>query len=175
MNIDRYVSALRGSLEASARAGGQEVTEAADRLAVALEPSVRLVALQVLTDAADEITSQLGADPSVEVRLRGGDADLVVVEAPPGHERAAGGAEWALPLPPAPPVPPVGEEPGDGGQTRITLRLPGALKSQVDDAAAAAGVSLNTWLVRAAQSALTPQPPAQPAARSGKRLTGWAR
>lgn len=173
MNIDRYVAALRDSLAASGRAAGSEVAEAADRLAVALEPSVRLVTLQVLADAADELTGQLGADPSIEVRLRGTDPELVVVLAPPTEDDEQ---PWpAAPVPPVP-TPPVAPDLDDvdGSQTRITLRMPAPLKAQVDEAAARAGVSLNTWLVRAAQSALVPAPPAAQSGRSGKRLSGWA-
>lgn len=189
VNIDRYVTALRDSLEATGRAGGAEVAEAADRLSIALEPSVRLVTLQVLADAADEITSRLGADPSVEVRLRGADAELVVVAAPrdagAGDEDGADLPPWGRgpgdvpvppgPVPPAPPGAPwASDDLGDTSQTRITLRIPAPLKSQIDEAAASAGVSVNTWLVRAAQAALVPGPEVRQPGRPGKRLTGWA-
>ena len=63
--------------------------------------------------------------------------------------------------------------------TRITLRLSGPLKARVDAAAAAAGLSVNAWLVRAISSAL--DAPGGGSARPrrgpgiGSRYTGYAR
>ncbi|HZY77575.1 MAG TPA: hypothetical protein VFE40_14750, partial [Jatrophihabitantaceae bacterium] len=64
-------------------------------------------------------------------------------------------------------------------------RLPESLKTDVEQAAAAAGVSVNTWLVRAAEAALAP-PWAQWTGAAGyaaarkagrghnpQRVTGW--
>lgn len=45
----------------------------------------------------------------------------------------------------------------DGGSSRITLRLPTALKARVDEAANNAGVSVNTWLVEAVARQLREQ------------------
>ena len=71
---------------------------------------------------------------------------------------------------------------------RINLRLPEHLKARVEDAASQAGLSVNSWLVRAATAALDPssqaqtQGPGRRAARearrtatSGQRFTGWVR
>jgi uncharacterized protein (DUF1778 family) len=44
-------------------------------------------------------------------------------------------------------------EDGDSN-ARISLRLPESLKSQIEQAAGRDGVSVNTWLVRAASSAV---------------------
>jgi hypothetical protein len=48
---------------------------------------------------------------------------------------------------------------------------PEALKAHVEQAAAAAGVSVNAWLVRAVTAAVNEPPPAH---RPGKRITGFA-
>jgi hypothetical protein len=104
-------------------------------LADALDSSVRLTLLEVLSAAAAEITTRLD-DAVVDVRLSGGEPEFVVTTTP--REPAA--------EPPGPPA----AEPGDASDdmTRITLRLPGPLKAKVDVAAAAAGISVNAWLVR---------------------------
>jgi hypothetical protein len=63
--------------------------------------------------------------------------------------------------------------------TRITLRLSGPLKAKVDAAAAAAGLSVNAWLVRAISNAL--EAPGGSSSRPrrgpgpGSRYTGYAR
>jgi hypothetical protein len=64
----------------------------------------------------------------------------------------------------------------EASTTRTTLRLPDELKSRVEAAAAHAGVSVNTWLVRTIAAALDGGAP-RPAARemTGKRVTGWVR
>jgi hypothetical protein len=63
--------------------------------------------------------------------------------------------------------------------TRITLRLSGPLKAKVESAAAAAGVSVNAWLVRAVSRALDApgggSPGPQRGPRTGSRFTGYAR
>ena len=72
---------------------------------------------------------------------------------------------------------------------RINLRLPEHLKSRVEDAAGHAGLSVNSWLVRAATAALDsgsggPGSPGQGgraaqdnwrSARGGERFNGWVR
>ena len=76
---------------------------------------------------------------------------------------------------------PAGPEPGDASDdmTRITLRLSGPLKAKVDAAAAAAGLSVNAWLVRAVSRAL--EAPGGGSSRAqrgpgiGSRFTGYAR
>ena len=44
-------------------------------------------------------------------------------------------------------------EAGEEGLARITVRMPESIKNRADDAAAAAGQSLNTWLVNLVRSA----------------------
>ncbi len=160
MDLTPYLESLRSDLSAAAAPGGPETTRAADLLGHALEASARLALLQALSDAAAEITTRLHG-PVVDVRLRGRDADLVVTEA--ATEPAAAS--------PAPPL--------DGGDlARLTLRMPEALKAHVEHAAAAEGISVNAWLVRAVAAAAAGNPPGPPAehrgGRRGKRITGFA-
>jgi len=57
---------------------------------------------------------------------------------------------------------------------RINLRLPSTLKALIEDAAAAAGLSVNAWIVRAAAAGLAHGPAGRPCrvgaeARPGRR------
>jgi hypothetical protein len=56
MELDRYVADLRGQLAAAAENGGEDVQAVAERLSVALDAAARLMLLEVLSDAASEIT-----------------------------------------------------------------------------------------------------------------------
>src|SRR5262245_49594271 len=130
MDLTQYLESLRRELAAAAAPGGPDVTRAAELLGGSLEASTRLLLLEALSDAAAEITAQLG-DSSVEVRLRGREAQFVITRPEPGLTSA----------------PPLGAEEGD--QARITLRLAESLKQAVERAAASEGISVNAWLVRA--------------------------
>ncbi len=65
----------------------------------------------------------------------------------------------------------------DASTSRTTLRLPDALKVRVDEAAAADGLSVNTWLVRAIAAAVQPKQrrAVQRTLRTGDNFAGWAR
>lgn len=135
MDLTPYVDTLRRDLVAAAEAGSDELKQAAERLAYALDPSARLALMEAISHAAAEITAEL-PEGSVEVRLSGRELDFVVEIAPPS----------AMPTPPPPPAPPALEE-DDGDLARITLRIPEAVKARAEEKAAAAGQSLNTWMV----------------------------
>lgn len=153
MEIEIHVEAIQRDLAAAASLGGEEVGEAGRRLAEAVEPSLRLQLLDVLGQAALALGSQLPSG-HVEVRLAGRDPDLVFVDDAPVEADE----------PPAP---------GDDLSARITLRLPEALKGQIESAAAREGVSANAWIVRALSRALEQRPTAT--RRTGNRLQGYAR
>lgn len=133
MDITPFVESLRADLVAAADAGGPDVRAAADRLALALEPAVRLTLMDALSQAAAEITSELGAG-SVEVRLRGREPELVV------------DVPTAAPAPAGPPAP-AEDEPEDGNLARITLRIPEGVKNRAEEIAGQQGASLNSWIV----------------------------
>jgi hypothetical protein len=163
MDLTPYLETLRADLTAAAAPGGPDTARAADLLGNSLEASTRLVLLEALSDAAAEITTRL-RDATVEVRLRGREADLVVGHTSPEPESEA-----------APAAAPV----VDGGDlTRLTLRMPEALKTHVEQTAAAEGISVNAWLVRAVTAAVNrsagPPPSPPPGSRAGKRIVGFA-
>ncbi len=171
MELSSYVEALRHDLHNAAAAGDERTRETARLLSAALDPAARLCLVDVMTALADEVTSQWG-DGAVEIRMRGREPQVVVT-----HEQITGHPLSLPPAPPAPPTPPGVEEPEDGSTSRITLRLPEALKNRAERAAAAEGLSLNAWLMRAVGAAVTGGGPVPGVGRvvPGRRLTGFAR
>jgi len=163
MDLTEYTEMLRRELGSVTRFGGDELARTAEMLADALDSSVRLTFLEVLSAAAAEITTRLD-DAVIEVRLSGSEPEFVVTTtaAPPPEE-------------------PAGADPGEASDdmTRITLRLPGPLKARVDAEAAAASQSVNAWLVRAIARALDQAPAGASRGRrmpgAGNRFTGYAR
>jgi hypothetical protein len=170
MHLDRYIADLQAQLAASAAPGGTDAVAAAERLSAALDPALRLIVLEALSDAASEITREL-APRSVEVRLRGRDPEIVV-SPPIGDEADTSATEETLPGADMP-----GPTLDDTSTTRTTLRLPDHLKPRVERAAAEDDISVNSWLVRAVTSALEPKSrrAAHKGARQGDSFTGWAR
>lgn len=116
---------------------------------------MRLAVLEAVAAAADEITEALldaPGSPAVAIRLDHDDLRVEVRMAPTAEP------------PPAP------ADEGDN-DARISLRLPESLKAQIETAARGDGVSVNTWLVRAANTALSPT---RSYGGSGSgRITGW--
>jgi len=156
MQMAPHVQAIQGDLAAAAALGDEASTEAGRRLSQALESSLHLRLLDLLTEVAADLSRQLSSG-RVDVRLAGRDPELVVVEDEPEPAEAAGTFGFA----------------GDEIETaRITLRLPESLKLQAEGAAAREGASTNTWLVRAIAQALEPR--RAPRMRTGNRLQGYA-
>jgi len=157
MDLTKLVNALREDLRRSAEVAGGEVNVAAERLLLALEPAVRLTLMEALSQAAAEIGARLPGY-AIDVRLKGREPTIAVEPA-----RDAPATE-------------VGED--DANTSRITLRLPEALKSRAESLAAKRGQSLNTWLVAAARSAADEKTEFVDERRSrmpGRRMKGWAR
>jgi hypothetical protein len=149
MQMAPYVHALQEDLAKAAElAGGEAAQEAGQRLAQALEPSLQLRLLDLLSEIALSLTAQVPG--RIEVRLAGREPELVYVE-----------EEEVEPAAPAP---------GDDAFTaRITLRLSDSLKAQVEVAAARESLSVNAWIVRALARGLETR-----SVRAGRRLTGYA-
>jgi hypothetical protein len=169
MDLTHYTQNLRRDLAVAAEAGGEDARALAERLMAPLEPAIRLMLLDALSAAADEITLEL-APGSVELRLRAGEPNFVVTPAPvdePG-EPAAGA--------PAPLAPPDGDE---AATARINLRLPDQLKAGIEQAASRERLSVNAWLVRVAAVALArddpDRRPPQRGGRIGEAYSGWVR
>ena len=180
MDITPYVESLRQDLTAAAEAGGPEIRAAAERLALALDPAVRLALMDVLSQAAAEITADLPSG-SVEVRLKGREPQLVVdiprVPEPPEVPTP--------PTPPAPPGVPTDEDEEEGAIARITLRIPEAVKTRAEEMAAKSGHSLNSWVVNVLRSATAGRGPINvdidlssipffdDGRGRGRKMTGW--
>lgn len=174
MELTQYVESLRRELTTAAEVGGEDARALADRLLRPLDAAVRLTLLEALSAAAEEISAEL-APGAVDVRLRGGTAGFVVTPpaAPAGQaDDDAGPVEVRLPV----------AEGDDAAMVRINLRLPANLKALIEDAAAAGGISVNAWIVRAAAAGLasegrraTRPAPAQRPDRVGQNYSGWVR
>jgi hypothetical protein len=171
MDLTSYVEKLRRELAVAADAGGEDARALAERLTAPLESAVRLMLLDALSAAADEITREL-APGSVELRLRAGEPEFVVSPAPADEPDEP--AELAAGAPAPPPAPDADE----GATARINLRLPEQLKARAEQAAAAERLSVNAWLVRVIATALSPGDPdhrPQRGGRIGQGYTGWVR
>jgi hypothetical protein len=120
----------------------------------------------------------------VELRLRDREPSFVVT-APLADRWADETAPTGSPpgeIPSATAVPPsaAGE---DEATVRISLRLPEHLKGRVEQSAARAGVSINTWLIRAATATVAAEAQPQTAEYTrtsgtpsgGQRFNGWVR
>lgn len=160
MDLTPYAEQLRRDLAVAADAGGDDARALAERLAAPLESAIRLMLLDALSAAADEITREL-APGSVELRLRSGDPEFVVVRAPAPAEE-----------PGEAPPPPELEE---AATARINLRLPEQLKADVEQAAGRERLSVNAWLIRAVAAAVASddRPPRQRGGRIGQSYKGW--
>ena len=149
MQIEGYVQALREDLARVAALGDDSTARAAELLSAALESALGRRLQEALSEAALELTAQLDSG-TIEVRLAGGDPELVLVRQPETTSEAADEAFTA----------------------RITLRLPESLKVRLEAAANRTGVSLNTWLVQALQSVPEPR---RSESMGRHRLTGYGR
>jgi uncharacterized protein (DUF1778 family) len=166
MHFDEYTQQVHEQLRAAAALGDERTQQVAAALATAAESAVRLAILAALSDAAAELTSTLAATggPAVTVALDGDEIRVDIVSAA---------------------LPDEAPSPADEGEAsaRISLRLSEKLKSDVEQAAGRDGVSVNTWLVRAAGAALNRPAGGWPGGwgasaasshgRGANRVTGW--
>jgi hypothetical protein len=135
MELTPHLEAIRGDLE-SLISSDEALATALERMARPIEATLQLRLLDVLGDAALELTEQLPTGHA-ELRVSGRDARVVFV----GPPQAA-------------PEPPPGPDDDDGGMARLTVRMPDGLKTAIEAAADAAAQSVNAWLVQAARSSL---------------------
>ena len=172
MDLTPYIDRLREDLTTTASAGDESTRRSAAILSGALEPAVRLALMNALSDLAAEVTANLPGHV-VDVRLDGRDvrvvvtatdADPVTTEEPPAEPDEPRGTSTPFP---------------DGGDiSRMTLRLFEQIKGQAEQAAAAQGVSLNTFVSQAVQGALRGDKQSGGHKRrhgpnGGSRLDGW--
>jgi hypothetical protein len=177
MDLEPYVEEINRQLQSAAEAGGEEARVVAERLVAPLDAAVRLSFLEALSAAAQEITCEL-VPGSVEVRLRGRDPEFVVTPPvePVASEQGSRTDQASIDLSAGVGGASVGDE---NGTARVNVRMPEHIKARVDQAAAREGLSINSWLVRAAASALERADPSRPpdgrGLQSSQRFTGWAR
>src|SRR5437773_11334421 len=114
MQLRPHLEALEADLAGIAGLGDESVAAVAQRLIQALRASLGLRLLDLLGEAALEVSAQVPSG-HVEVRLAGQDPSLVFVEEEPEA------------------APPQSAE--DGLTARITLRLPESLKGAIEIAA----------------------------------------
>jgi hypothetical protein len=158
MDITPYADRLRAELFAVAE-GDPDLEDAVRRLARVLDPAMRLTLLEVLSDAAAEITSALPAG-NVTARLAGRAVDFVVDGL---SDATAGGMPFAPhPAPPVANVLPVhmpqdaSGSPDEGDIARITVRLPEGIKEKAERQAGTSSQSLNSWIVNTLRDATRP-------------------
>jgi len=125
MKMSLVVDGLRSDVVAVGELGDEVVGEVAERIADVLGRSVPGRILDVLSDAAAELSATL-PDGRVDIRVAGDDVELTYV--------------------PGPAAAPTGES--DEQSARISLRLGEGLKSRLEASAAAEGVSVNNFIVR---------------------------
>jgi hypothetical protein len=148
MKMSLVVDGLRSDVVALGDLGDDAVAEAAERIAAVLERSVPARVLDLLSDAAAELSAEL-PEGRVEIRVAGDDVALAYV----GDEHG-----------PAP-------EPDAELSARITLRLGEGLKTRLEEGASGEGVSVNTFIVRTLERALSTLK--SRSGRTGNRLRGY--
>src|ERR1044071_5146884 len=126
MNLTIVLDGLQQDLQRLSELGDERSAQIAERLGEALGSNLRLKLLDLLSQAAVELTSKLPSG-HIEVRLAGQEPELVFVDAP-GEAAVMAGEELSA---------------------RISLRLPESLKTAVERSAEREGISTNAWLVRA--------------------------
>lgn len=173
MDLTPLIASVHSGLAAAADTGDETVKRAAERLTAALEPTLRLAMMAALSQAAAELTAELPSG-QIEVRLKGSDPQMIVAIPP----NAAPPVPPIAPTPPEPPEAP-DAEPDDGDISRLTLRLPRALKDRAEHTARREGKSLNGWITDSIQEALAPTSSSfrfatREDGAAGNSYTGWA-
>jgi hypothetical protein len=147
MQTSWFTETLRSDLEAVGSMGSDKAMKVADRMITVALPLAKARMLEAMSMALAELSAALGVE-GIDLRVSGDDVTFVPaqpVAAPPNVDQS-------------------------GEQARFSLRLPDDLKSRVDNRAASEGISTNTWIVRALESAVGhgPRNPSK-----GRRLTGF--
>jgi predicted HicB family RNase H-like nuclease len=119
------VDGLRSDVISVGELGDETVAEVAERIATLLGRSMPARILDLLSEVAAELSSEL-QDGRVEIRVAGDDVRLSYVE----DEQV-----------------PAADSDGDLS-ARITLRLTESLKARVEEGAAGEGISVNSYIVR---------------------------
>jgi hypothetical protein len=153
MQISSMANALAADIANLGGLGDDALAAAAEKLAAAMAAPITARLIEFVTEMAADLDASLGQG-RVEVRLVGGDAELVLID---------DAAESAPP-----------DDDGDAdadASARITLRLSPSLKAKVDAAAAAEGTSVNTYIIRL----LGQRPRTAQHSPGRRRLSGYGR
>lgn len=161
MDLSPYLASVREGVTNAAALADDDTQKVAQRLGTAIDSSTRLALIQALSDAASTISADL-APASVEVRIADGEPEFAVSVPKPSAEPTMLTPEPEQSEPEEPEF-----DTGDEPIARISLRLPGSVKSKVDELADADGISTNAWLQRAIMDAIKerrrpPHPPGAP-------------
>jgi hypothetical protein len=170
MELDDLIDQVQAQLTAAAALGDERTREIAASLATAAAPAVRIAIISALSSAADEATAALidyPGSPTLAIGLDGEHVRVDVRASVPVDQQAPRADE-------------------NDTSARISLRLPESLKADIEDAAGREAISVNSWLIRAANGALQPSWGgfnaahfagwADAAARRGQsphHITGW--
>lgn len=176
MDLEPHLQSLREALASAASAGGAEAEAVLERFAIPLDAAFRLAMLDVVSEAAGEISAAI-APGRVDVRWRERNPDLAVTLPSPSAETPAEAHDVTDDVITADDDIIGDAEPDeDDVLARVSLRLPARLKNQVDDLAAKAGLSSNAWLVRAvaAAAAAEGRRPPRSGLGIGQRYSGWS-
>ncbi len=162
MELGPVIEGIASDLRQAASVGGEEIRRVADLLVSGAEPAIRLRLIEALHTAARELEDS-APGVLVGVRLEGRDPAFSIgtVAPAPGETEAAGTADLGAYA--------------DDELLRLTIRLPEGLKSHVEQAAASAGASINSWIVAVLARALdAPSAPGPgPGRRMPRRITGF--
>jgi hypothetical protein len=145
------IEGLKDDVRALACLGDEASARAGELIAGALGPAAMVRLLDILGQAAVEVSAQLGTGHT-ELRVAGSEATLVVV------------AEESAPAPEA-------DEASPELSARLTLRLPEPLKARIERAADREGASTNSWIVRVLTRATSGGNP-DDGRSGGLRITG---
>lgn len=129
--------------------GDDTVADVAERIAGLLGRTAPARILDLLSDAAAELSADL-PDGRVEIRVAGDDVHLAYVE--DEHVLSAADADVDL-------------------SARITLRLSESLKTRVEEGASSEGVSVNSYIVRTLERGTSTN--RSRTGRAGTRLRGY--
>jgi hypothetical protein len=145
------IEGLKDDVRGLAGLGDEASARAGELIAGAVGPAAMVRLLDILGQAAVEVSAQLGTGHA-ELRVAGNEATLVVVaeEPEPAPEAQDASAELSA---------------------RLTLRLPEQLKARIERAADREGASTNSWIVRVLTRAASPGT-SDEGRSAGPRITG---
>lgn len=177
MELGAVTRTVHEQLAAAAAMGDEHTQHAAQLLSISLDPALRIALQDAMSQVAGEISAQL-APGRVDLALVGGEVEVRVVPPPPATEDSSPSApqsDIAQPGAWQPADDAAGTQGEDSATTRVSFRPPQHLKTRLDQAAAAEGLSLNAYLVRVLGTHLdapAPETP-RPGPSGTGRTSGW--